>query len=654
MVPRGAASIAGCVPGSSSRRWPSPRCMALPGTGGHPHARGERRRPGAAGSGAGSLRGPAASSATGWSSNVARTDSAGKLVLRVQRSVAQAAAEMRLELGPADRAQALATVAARIAPGQTNLPSLRIPPHSPLRWTSSSRCSARDGSARVTGAPVRFATVLEAGASGETRYVRVAQTGAGRQRDHRPHPAAPPGRPATTSSRWSPRRAPSWAPSAWPATPSAPAVTERTRVGAVVVLPRRVEARGRLLRSNGQPAATVRRAGDAPGRSVQTGVRGRPGLARRPRPAPTPAAATGCCWIPATTGWSTCPPGARPLPMLTEERVSVGRSAGPGASSLPDAGAGRGPGDRARGRGRGQRRGASVRQGHRRRRTAAGGGHYRARWPSSAWSSPTDFRPSTFDMGLTTRRRLVGSPRPTDRRSGGRAARDPSLGSARHERGLRCHAPEPTRCRSRQVDPKCETQPPDPALTAASRAGGSGVPPLPAFRVAARAGRHLRGRRLPADLGGGEHLPTAPRGPQRAPGQRPAEPARAAGCWQELSDVTESLQKHLEKSHYLLGGYDQAEAQRWASEGAFWRNQWKVLGERCRLDRPAPARGGKELDEMVGAYRELDETAVGLHQGAAALRTRAGAPPGSRPAPNRPHRQAPGDVGKARPGDENP
>ena len=50
------------------------------------------------------------------------------------------------------------------------------------------------------------------------------------------------------------------------------------------------------------------------------------------------------------------------------------------------------------------------------------------------------------------------------------------------------------------------------------------------------------------------------------------------------------------------------EAQRWANEGAFWRNQWKVLGARCGLDRPAPARSGKELDEMVTAYRELDET----------------------------------------------
>ena len=80
------------------------------------------------------------------------------------------------------------------------------------------------------------------------------------------------------------------------------------------------------------------------------------------------------------------------------------------------------------------------------------------------------------------------------------------------------------------------------------------------------------------------------------------------GCWQELSDVTEALEKHLENSHYLLSGYDHDEAQRWADEGAYWRNQWKALGARCRLAGPDIAGGPKELDEMVGAYRELYET----------------------------------------------
>jgi hypothetical protein len=86
--------------------------------------------------------------------------------------------------------------------------------------------------------------------------------------------------------------------------------------------------------------------------------------------------------------------------------------------------------------------------------------------------------------------------------------------------------------------------------------------------------------------------------------------AELRGCQQEMSDVAESLQKHLEKSHYLLGGYDQVEAQRWSGEGAYWRNQWRLLGARCHLDRPAPAGAPKPLDEMVGAYRDLEDTAA--------------------------------------------
>jgi hypothetical protein len=95
-----------------------------------------------------------------------------------------------------------------------------------------------------------------------------------------------------------------------------------------------------------------------------------------------------------------------------------------------------------------------------------------------------------------------------------------------------------------------------------------------------------------------------------APVSAPISGSDLRGCQQELSDVAESLQKHLENSHYVLGGYEPREAQRWSDEGTYWRNQWKLLGERCHLDRPAPAGAPKVLDEMVGAYRDLEETAV--------------------------------------------
>jgi hypothetical protein len=83
-----------------------------------------------------------------------------------------------------------------------------------------------------------------------------------------------------------------------------------------------------------------------------------------------------------------------------------------------------------------------------------------------------------------------------------------------------------------------------------------------------------------------------------------------SGCLQELSDVTVALEKHLEKAHYLLGGYEQEEAQRWAGEGDIWRNQWRVLGERCRFGRPVPTPPPREYDELDAAYKDLGDTAT--------------------------------------------
>ena len=82
------------------------------------------------------------------------------------------------------------------------------------------------------------------------------------------------------------------------------------------------------------------------------------------------------------------------------------------------------------------------------------------------------------------------------------------------------------------------------------------------------------------------------------------------GCAQELSDVSVALDKHLEKSHYLLSGYDQQDAQRWASEGDIWRNRWKVLGERCRFGQAMPTPPPPEFEELGAAHRELASTAA--------------------------------------------
>jgi hypothetical protein len=283
-------------------------------------------------------------------SNVARTDPAGKLLLRVQKSVAQGAAEMRLELGPADRAQALATVAARIAQGQTNLPSLRIPPFpAPVAFVIP--VVAADDGSRVTGATVRFATVIEAGTSGETRYVRVAQTGAdgnatislipgstGQTRDYVvtviPPPTSELG--ALCLATYS----------------VGSAVTDAPRVGAVITVPRRVETRGRLLSSRRRAAAMVRV------RATRQGDLFKPECGGDLASPPAEAVSDGAgrfrlALDPGDYRLEYLPAAGAALPMLIEERVAVadlidrevtlpepvlveGRVVGPGGEPIAD------------------------------------------------------------------------------------------------------------------------------------------------------------------------------------------------------------------------------------------------------------------------------------------------------------------------------
>jgi hypothetical protein len=80
------------------------------------------------------------------------------------------------------------------------------------------------------------------------------------------------------------------------------------------------------------------------------------------------------------------------------------------------------------------------------------------------------------------------------------------------------------------------------------------------------------------------------------------------GCYDELEDVTEGLQKHLENFHHLLGDYDPEEAKRWADEGTVWRRQWDVLGRRCRFDQIRGTTYRKEFEEMAAVYDELGQT----------------------------------------------
>ena len=59
--------------------------------------------------------------------------------------------------------------------------------------------------------------------------------------------------------------------------------------------------------------------------------------------------------------------------------------------------------------------------------------------------------------------------------------------------------------------------------------------------------------------------------------------AEIHSCFEELGEVRQGLEKHLEAFHHLLASYDPAEAQRWAEEGNSWHGTWQALGQRCRF-----------------------------------------------------------------------
>ncbi|HXU84095.1 MAG TPA: hypothetical protein VN914_22025 [Polyangia bacterium] len=80
------------------------------------------------------------------------------------------------------------------------------------------------------------------------------------------------------------------------------------------------------------------------------------------------------------------------------------------------------------------------------------------------------------------------------------------------------------------------------------------------------------------------------------------------GCFDELDDVRQGLEKHLENFHHLLASYDPAEAQRWAEEGYSWNQQWRALGQRCRFGELPVTRLRKELEQMAAAHEDLGQT----------------------------------------------
>ena len=84
--------------------------------------------------------------------------------------------------------------------------------------------------------------------------------------------------------------------------------------------------------------------------------------------------------------------------------------------------------------------------------------------------------------------------------------------------------------------------------------------------------------------------------------------AEIESCYEELNDVADGLEKHLENFHHLVAHYDAEEAQRWAEDQAFWLGQWRAAGSRCRFQERRAGRLAKEWDHLAVVHEELRET----------------------------------------------
>jgi hypothetical protein len=87
-----------------------------------------------------------------------------------------------------------------------------------------------------------------------------------------------------------------------------------------------------------------------------------------------------------------------------------------------------------------------------------------------------------------------------------------------------------------------------------------------------------------------------------------ASEAEIESCHEELSDVADGLEKHLENFHHLVAHYDAAEAQRWAEDQSFWLGQWNAAGHRCHFQARRTGRLAKEWDHLGVVHEELRET----------------------------------------------
>jgi hypothetical protein len=79
-------------------------------------------------------------------------------------------------------------------------------------------------------------------------------------------------------------------------------------------------------------------------------------------------------------------------------------------------------------------------------------------------------------------------------------------------------------------------------------------------------------------------------------------------CAEEMADVEQALERHLDNFDHLVEHYDADEAQRWSEDRAFWDRQWQAAGRRCRYGDPRPGPLAKQWEQLAVIHGELRET----------------------------------------------
>lgn len=79
-------------------------------------------------------------------------------------------------------------------------------------------------------------------------------------------------------------------------------------------------------------------------------------------------------------------------------------------------------------------------------------------------------------------------------------------------------------------------------------------------------------------------------------------------CAEELIDVEQGLERHLDNFDHLIAHYDAELAQRWAEERGYWLGQWRVAGTRCRYGDAHRGPLAKQWEQLAVIHGEMRET----------------------------------------------